>query len=87
MRGPSSQPTIWIPTGPSSRRTPPSARSNPGKGCPIFAGVTKRLHWPFPDPSAFTGTYEERLEQTREIRDQIRERIETWCDEMCAVEA
>ena len=56
-------------------------------GCPIFAGVTKRLHWPFPDPSAFTGTYEERLERTREIRDQIRERIETWCDEMCAVEA
>ena len=56
-------------------------------GCPIFAGVTKRLNWSFPDPSAFTGTYEERLERTREIRDQIRDRIEAWCDEMCGVAA
>ena len=55
--------------------------------CPIFPGVTQRLHWSFPDPSALTGTHEERLEATREIRDQIRSRIETWCDEMCAVEA
>jgi arsenate reductase len=54
--------------------------------CPIFAGVTRRLHWSFPDPSALTGTYEARLEGTREIRDQIRARVEAWCDEMCAVE-
>ena len=55
--------------------------------CPIFPGVTTRLHWSFPDPAALTGTREERLAGTREIRDQIRERIEMWCDEMCAVEA
>src|SRR5213075_1062890 len=55
--------------------------------CPIFPGVTTRLHWSFPDPSAATGTHKERLAGTREIRDQIRERIEIWCDEMCAVEA
>ena len=54
--------------------------------CPIFPGVTTRLHWSFPDPAALTGTREERLAGTREIRDQIRERIEMWCDEMCAVE-
>ncbi len=24
--------------------------------CPIFAGVTRRLHWSFPDPSSFQGT-------------------------------
>ena len=52
-------------------------------GCPIFAGVTKRLHWSFPDPSAFTGTYDERLERTREIRDQIRARIDSFCEEHC----
>jgi arsenate reductase (thioredoxin) len=52
-------------------------------GCPIFAGVTKRLHWSFPDPSAFAGTYEERLERTREIRDQIRARIDSFCEEHC----
>ena len=55
-------------------------------GCPIFAGVTKRLHWSFPDPSALTGTRQERLEGTRKIRDDIRARIEHWCDEACAVE-
>src|SRR6516162_1887659 len=45
--------------------------------CPIFAGVTKRLHWSFPDPSAITGTKWERLEGTRKIRDDIRARIES----------
>jgi arsenate reductase len=54
--------------------------------CPIFGGVTTRLHWSFPDPAAITGTREERLGGTRQIRDEIRARIETWCDEMCAVE-
>jgi arsenate reductase len=55
--------------------------------CPIFPGVTTRLHWSFPDPAALTGTHKERLAGTRQIRDQIRERIEVWCDEMCAVES
>jgi arsenate reductase len=56
-------------------------------GCPIFAGVTKRLHWSFPDPSAIVGTQEERLQGMREIRDDIKTRIESWCDEICAVDA
>ena len=56
-------------------------------GCPIFPGVTTRLHWSFPDPSKLTGTQWERLEGTRKIRDDIRARIEAWCDEMCAVDA
>jgi arsenate reductase len=54
--------------------------------CPIFPGEAKRLHWSFPDPSALIGTHEERLAGTRKIRDQIRARIEVWCDEMCAME-
>src|SRR3982075_3151871 len=33
--------------------------------CPIFPGVATRLHWSFPDPSKLTGTFEEKLEQTR----------------------
>jgi arsenate reductase (thioredoxin) len=57
------------------------------ESCPIFPGVTTRLHWSFPDPVALKGTREERLAGTREIRDQIRERIEMWCEEMCAVES
>jgi arsenate reductase len=55
-------------------------------GCPIFPGVTYRLHWSFPDPSKLTGTELERLEGTRKIRDDIRVHIEAWCDEMCAVD-
>jgi arsenate reductase len=51
--------------------------------CPIFPGVTTRLHWGFPDPSALTGTYEEKLDGTRKIRDQIRVRVEMFCGEMC----
>jgi arsenate reductase len=53
------------------------------QGCPIFPGVTTRLHWSFPDPGKFTGTHEERLEQTRGVVDQIRAQIERFCDEHC----
>jgi arsenate reductase (thioredoxin) len=55
--------------------------------CPVFPGVTTRLHWSFPDPAAITGTRNDRLAGTRRIRDQIRARIEMWCDEMCPVDA
>jgi arsenate reductase len=55
--------------------------------CPIFPSVTNRVHWSFPDPSALVGTQQERLQGTRKIRDDIRARIEMWCDEMCAVDA
>ena len=55
--------------------------------CPIFPGVTKRLHWGFPDPSAFQGAPEQKLARTREVRDAIRRKIEQWCDETCSVGA
>ena len=51
--------------------------------CPIFPGVTTRLHWSFPDPSAFQGLQEEKLARTREIRDTIKQKIEQWCAEVC----
>ena len=53
------------------------------EGCPIFPGVTTALHWPFDDPSKLKGTYEERLEQTRRIRDQIGGKIDWFCQEHC----
>jgi arsenate reductase len=53
------------------------------EGCPIFAGVITRLHWPFDDPSKFTGTHEERLEKTRRVRDQIQDKINSFCEEHC----
>jgi arsenate reductase len=51
--------------------------------CPIFPGVTKRLHWSFPDPSGFPGTHDEKLAKTQEVRDTIKKKIEAWCVEMC----
>jgi arsenate reductase len=46
--------------------------------CPVFPGITKRLHWPFTDPEALTGTHEEKLAALRAIRDQIREKLTGW---------
>lgn len=48
--------------------------------CPIFPGVTKRLHWSFPDPSAFVGTQAEVLTQTRRVRDEIRNKVASWVE-------
>lgn len=46
--------------------------------CPVFPGVTQRLHWSFADPSSFQGTPEERLVKTRAVRDQVRRKIVEW---------
>lgn len=43
--------------------------------CPIFPGVVKRLAWSFPDPGQFTGSDEEKLQQTKLVRDQIKEKV------------
>lgn len=51
------------------------------EGCPIFPGVATRLHWPFDDPSKFTGTHEDQLAQTRRVRDQIHAKIDSFCQE------
>src|SRR5262249_23242069 len=54
------------------------------EGCPILRGVNTRLHWPFDDPSKFTGTHDKKLEKTRRIRDQIHAKIDSFCEEQCA---
>ncbi len=46
--------------------------------CPVFPGGTMRLHWSFEDPSAASGTEEERLPVFRRVRDQISARIRSW---------
>jgi arsenate reductase (thioredoxin) len=51
---------------------------NAAEKCPVFLGVAERIHWSFPDPSALKGNYEEKLEGTRKIREQIKHRIEAW---------
>jgi arsenate reductase (thioredoxin) len=51
------------------------------EACPIFPGVTTRLHWSFPDPLKFTGSLEDKLEQTRKVRDKIDNQIRRFCAE------
>lgn len=40
--------------------------------CPIYPGMTHRLHLPFPDPGQLTGSHQEQLEQARKIRDSVK---------------
>ena len=52
------------------------------ESCPTtFPGIGQRLYWPFEDPSAFTGSEDEKLAKFREVRDQIEQRIKTWLAE------
>ncbi|BBL80170.1 protein-tyrosine-phosphatase [Rubrobacter xylanophilus] len=46
------------------------------EACPAFPGARERLHWSFADPSQAQGDEEERLAVFREVRDEIRARIE-----------
>ncbi|HSQ85985.1 MAG TPA: arsenate reductase ArsC [Desulfobacterales bacterium] len=43
--------------------------------CPVFPGIARRLHWPFPDPKKVSGTDAEKLRKVRSIRDNIRRQI------------
>ncbi len=49
--------------------------------CPLFPGRVLRRNWPFPDPSAFTGTETEIVAQIREVRDQIKEKVQEFVKE------
>jgi arsenate reductase len=57
-----------------------------GQNCPDFPRTTTKLQWSFPDPAAFTGTDEEKLERIREVRDAIKSRIKAWCEEVCGTQ-
>jgi arsenate reductase (thioredoxin) len=46
--------------------------------CPFFPGARRQEHWGFPDPSAATGSEEQRLEAFRRVRDAIGARINTF---------
>ncbi len=46
--------------------------------CPLYPGSVQRLHWGFKDPSAFQGSWEEKLARTREVRDEILKKITRW---------
>lgn len=51
---------------------------NAKENCPYFPGKTQRLHWSFEDPAAIEGNEATRLAAFRQIREQIRARIEEF---------
>jgi arsenate reductase len=46
--------------------------------CPIFPGMSQRLHWSFTDPSRFVGTPEEKRIQTRAVKEEIKSQLVEW---------
>jgi arsenate reductase (thioredoxin) len=48
------------------------------EACPVFPGGARRVHWSIEDPSAATGTEDERLATFRRIRDAIAARLCAW---------
>jgi arsenate reductase len=50
-----------------------------GERCPVFPGAASRIHWSFPDPSSFEGSWEERVKRTVEVREMIAGKIREWC--------
>jgi len=56
--------------------------SDAEQNCPAsFLGVSRRLHWSFDDPAATQGSDAEKLEKSRQVRDQIDARISEWIND------
>ena len=53
---------------------------NANESCPVFPGAAQRLHWPFTDPAAVEGTFDERLSAFREVRVLIADRIQGFLE-------
>lgn len=49
-----------------------------GERCPIFPNTLVSLNWNLEDPSAVSGSKEEKIERTREIRDQIKAKVQQF---------
>lgn len=50
--------------------------------CPTLPHVTTKLHWPFPDPDAATGSEEQRLRVFRDVRDQIAWQVKSFLQQV-----
>jgi arsenate reductase len=49
--------------------------------CPrIWPGMRERLFWPFDDPAAFDGSDIETVNEFRRVRDEIKDKIQTWVE-------
>ncbi|MGD2253638.1 MAG: arsenate reductase ArsC [Anaerolineales bacterium] len=48
------------------------------RSCPRFPGKATRLHWPFGDPTTTSGDENARLASFRDLRHQMRKKIEAF---------
>jgi arsenate reductase len=51
---------------------------NARESCPVFPGNAERVHWSFDDPATLDSSEEERFAMFRRVRDEIRERLESF---------
>lgn len=49
--------------------------------CPLFPMMNKKINWSFSDPSKFEGTHEQKLQQTRVVRDKIKQAVQEFISE------
>jgi arsenate reductase len=52
------------------------------EACPFFPGAAKREHRGFTDPAAAVGTDAQRLAEFRRVRDEIRDWLTAFVDEV-----
>lgn len=51
---------------------------NANQQCPVFPGVSERIHWSIVDPAVIEGDTETKLEAFRIARDDLRERLSAF---------
>ena len=49
--------------------------------CPVFTNAKTSLHWGFADPDDTIGSYEEKINKFRDVRNQIEEKITQFLKE------
>jgi len=49
--------------------------------CPAVPVSCRKEHWPFDDPARAVGSEEEIMDEFRRVRDEVRDRIETFLKE------
>jgi arsenate reductase len=53
-----------------------------GQRCPLFPGLSERISWSFEDPGTFEGSHEQKLQQTKAVKDAIKEKVLNFIDEV-----
>lgn len=51
------------------------------ESCPTLTGAAETLHWPFRDPADASGSPEQQITVFREVRDQIKSKIQQYLEE------